>query len=175
MSVYIKHPYRWARKQLRAIGATCIDEDSDGVDLRLPNGATIRVVKRVSASTAIYIVSRARSRLGIPGRIPMKGDAPKVNPAHVRMSTHAMDRWRLMRDQAGLTLDDFEQALLHPARCETSHSGTWIFRGDRIALALAFDDDGTVAVITVLWADDELREAYPRPETETAPAATGTA
>lgn len=173
MSAYIKHPYRWARKQLRLIGAACIAEDNDGADIRLPNGATIRITKRVTAAAAIHIVSRARERLGIPGRIPMKGDAPKVDPASVRASVHALERWRLMQSQAALEPYELEDALLRPNRTETSHSRTWIFRTDRIALVLAFDEDGTTNIVTVLWATDDLREAHPRPETRTAPAATG--
>lgn len=173
MPAHIKHPYRWARKQLRLVGATCLDEGKDAADIRLADGTILRLAKRITGAAAIDIVSRARGRLGIPGRIPMKGDAPKVHPDRVRASAHAVDRWRLMQRQASLTWEELESALLHPMRTETSHSGSWIFRDDRVALVIKFDEDGTANLITVLWATDDLREAYPRPEQEETPAATG--
>jgi hypothetical protein len=173
---HIKHPYNWAKRELRSLGVRCTAEDNGGATYLLPDMTGTYVPRRVTGGGAVSILSDVRRRLGIYGSVHGGDNKPKPPPIQrslLRVSVHAAERFALMQRQAQIGTPELEAALFYPEKVEPSHDTTFVYTTRRLSVVVVFDPDGRAVVKTITWADPAMFDIHPRPEKENAPVAAG--
>lgn len=166
MSVDVKT----VEKTFRQYGAVRQHRDRNGTSFLFPDGAEHMVPHAMPHSTAISMLKWAQERYGTRRRTvidaaKVRGAKPRIDLEKCRASEHAQERLALMREQQGVTHHEVLMALRAPSAVKWSerHS-SWVWVGDRIAVAAHVDSEGYAAITTVLWTTEELWAASPRPE-----------
>ncbi|WP_141898697.1 hypothetical protein [Paramicrobacterium agarici] len=68
-----------------------------------------------------------------------------------------------MTEQAGITAHDMLHALQLPERVAFDQKyGSWVWVRGVLAVPVAVADDGSAVITSVLWADRDLYDQYPR-------------
>lgn len=162
-----KNAARWVGKELRKLGATSQTERT-GTSYWFPDGARRFVEDRIQFPAALDLLRGMQARYGRQDRAlraPKATGAQPVDLAHTSATDHAKERLRLMQNQAGVTFLEVTMALTCPVRTRWAEEhGSWIWEGDRIAVAAQQSDDGHTRITTILWTRPELWAANPRPE-----------
>ncbi|MGF3056192.1 hypothetical protein [Microbacterium sp. YY-01] len=101
----------------------------------------------------------------LSGAVKVSG-VPKIDLERVEVTAHARERLKLMRAQAAVTFDEILLTLKAPLRVRfVPDHGTWLWIGERIAIA-GSHTDGSTSIVTILWTTKELWDANPRPSQE---------
>ncbi|WP_405375904.1 MULTISPECIES: hypothetical protein [unclassified Microbacterium] len=162
-----KNAARWLGKELRKLGARG-ERDRNGTSYWFPDGAQRFVEERIQFPAALDLLRSLQARYGRPDRAlraPKVVGAPTVDLARTSATQHAQERLRLMQTQAAVTFLEMTMALTCPVRTRWSDEhASWIWEGDRIAVAAQQSDDGHTRITTILWTRPEMWAAHPRPE-----------
>lgn len=172
-SEFFKQPAKRLDREFRAMGARRIDRTSAYVAYRFPDGARVEVPSNIGPSNARAFLSdmqrtyggRARDPLGLTEK---KHGAPVIDFDRLTASNHAQIRLAQMKKQAGLEFHEMLHALRIPERVLWSQlHDSWLWVGERIAVAASVDALGHATIRTILWTQQELWDANPRPEKAT--------
>lgn len=157
-------------KNFRQYGARRDHRDKHGTGWLFPDGAEKLVPHAMSHATAISMLRWVQDRYGtLRGSVinaeRVRGVRPVINLEKCTASAHARERLALMRDQQGVTFQEVLMALRAPASVKYSDDHkSWVWVGDRVAVAAHVDETGHATIATVLWTTSELWDASPRPE-----------
>lgn len=166
MSVDVKT----VEKNFRQYGARRVHRDKRGTSYEFPDGAAKLVPNAMSHSTAVSMLKWAQDRYGTLRRTVInaervRGGHPTINLEKCTASAHACERLNLMRDQQGVTYQEVLLALRAPSAVKWSDTHkSWVWVGDRVAVAAHVDNSGHATIATILWTTNELWAAAPRPE-----------
>lgn len=170
-SEFWKQPAKRLDREFRGMGAVRSGRNAHAVRYRFPDGAQREVpsgIRPASARTLLgdmqrkYGTGRIRDPLG--GAVKRAG-APVIDLDKLVASGHAQIRFGQMEKQAGVVMSEVLHALRIPNRVLWSEPhGSWLWVGERIAVAASVGDTGVATVRTILWTQQELWDANPRPE-----------
>lgn len=170
----MKNPAKTLDKEFRAMGASR-QTVKNGVEYQFTDGCRRFVPHSIRNSAAVQILNDARNRYGNPNtHRSALGPAekvktynrPNIDLENLVASDHAKERLTLMRRQVrDLTFAEILQAIRDPQRVMWSHPHrSWIWVGERIAVAVTITPEGVSVIRTLLWATEQLWEDNPRPE-----------
>jgi hypothetical protein len=152
------------------MGAVRIDRTALEVSCRFPDGARHNVPKNIRPGAAKVMLNRLRRMYDRPWNDPLAGaekrpGAPVIDLGRVVASKHAMERFDQMRRSGDLEYREVLVALKAPSKV-LWHPGhdSWLWVGDRIAVAASITPNGQAVIRTILWTTAELWADNPRPE-----------
>lgn len=172
-SEFWKQPAKRLDREFRAMGATRVDRSSHAVSYRFSDGARREVPSNIGPANARSFLSdmqriyggHVRDPLGMTERRP---GIPDIDLTRLVASNHAQVRLTQMSHQAGLQMAEVLLALRIPHRVLwSSMHDSWLWVGERIAVAVSVDQTGFATVRTILWTQQEMWDANPRPEKAT--------
>lgn len=157
-------------KSFRQYGARRAGHDRHGTSWLFPDGAEKLIPRNMPAASIASMFMWVQDRYGYTRRDAFNGDRvrgpkPVIDLQRCQASAHAKDRLTLMQTQQGVGYDEVLIALRAPSKVLWSDKhGSWIWVGDRVAVAAFVDETGYATIGTILWTDTELWDAAPRPE-----------
>ena len=168
--VSIKVPAKYVDKQFRELGARVTSRQEVAVYYEFPDGRVVAVRRKLDRDAATRLVKDALCRYTAKRRQAVAGesagrDRPTIDFERLEASPHARERLTLMRQQAPIEWSEILQALQSPDRVLYSeYHDAWTWVGHRIAVCIVVIPSGRAFISTILWADADLWEQYPRPE-----------
>lgn len=167
-SEFFRHPAKRLDKEFRRIGARRARQSSHAVLYTFADGAQRLVPRNIGPGTARLMLNEVQQlyKVGLSplGRTEKRSGAPTIDFNNLCASAHALERFRLMQKQADLTHTEMMLAIRAPERVLWSPDhGSWLWVGDRIAVAITVTDNGAAVIRTLLWTTRELWDSNPRP------------
>ncbi len=169
-SEFWKQPAKRLDREFRSMGAARIQRTSAYVAYRFPDGARREVRTNIGPANARALLADIQAIYGGRARDPLgmtekRHGAPDIDLTRLVASNHAQIRLTQMSHQAGLQMTEVLHALRIPNRVLWSEiHDSWLWVGERIAVAVSVDILGHATVRTILWTQQELWDANPRPE-----------
>lgn len=169
-SEFWKQPAKRLDREFRSMGAARCDRTSQNVSYRFPDGARFLIPSNIGAGSARALLHQLQGTYGYGGNDPLdqavkRPGAPVIDLKRLTASNHAQIRLAQMQKQAGVAMTEVLHALRIPDRVLWSEQhDSWLWVGERIAVAASVDVLGYAVVRTILWTQQELWDANPRPE-----------
>jgi hypothetical protein len=169
-SAFWAQPAKRIDREFRDMGARRVERTSREVAYMFPDDVRVIVPTNINPGKARELLGNYQRRYGRKPDNPLvdavpKSGAPVIDLTRMIATKHAMERFDLMRAQAGITYRDLLEALRIPERVLwNERHDTWLWVRDRIAVVAGVGPNGTATVTTILWAQQELWDQNPRPE-----------
>lgn len=171
MTDYFKHPAKRLDREFRGMGAIRIDRNARHVSYLFPDKAIHVLNNNIRQGAAKELLDTMRRRYGATvardplGYAEKRPGAPVLDFSKLIASKHAQIRLTQMQNQAGLEFQEVVLALRAPNRVLWSEiHESWLWVGERIAVAASVNILGEATIRTILWTQQELWDANPRPE-----------